>query len=289
LNGEDCSGVTLHRIDSGIDTGEIIDQLTFPLGAEITARDLYYKYLSCSERLLDNNFSKLLMGQIASYPQPSAGSTYFGKSSIDYANLELDLRQTAEMIHRQIRAFSFREFQTVKIADFPIGKAQITERRSTEVAGSFKLLSNFELILSTIDYDVLCYKDVAFDIFNFIEVDDYQNITSWYESGGDLNVTNIIGWTPLMVASYNGKTKTVELLISLGADPNCVNQNGTTALMYAKDYGQLSGDFKLCDLLMMSGANPGLSDRFGMTVMDYVFTKGSEAAKEYFSKLEFGE
>ena len=45
LNGEDKSGVTLHRIDSGIDTGEIIAQTEIKINYKDTARDLYIKYI----------------------------------------------------------------------------------------------------------------------------------------------------------------------------------------------------------------------------------------------------
>ena len=45
LNGENESGVTLHLIDDGVDTGNIIDQVVFKLDIEETARSLYLKYI----------------------------------------------------------------------------------------------------------------------------------------------------------------------------------------------------------------------------------------------------
>ena len=45
LNGETITGVTLHKIDSGIDTGYIIKQKVFKININDTARDLYLKYL----------------------------------------------------------------------------------------------------------------------------------------------------------------------------------------------------------------------------------------------------
>ena len=45
LNGENYSGVTLHKIDNGIDTGDIIDQLEFKIDINWTCRDLYFTYL----------------------------------------------------------------------------------------------------------------------------------------------------------------------------------------------------------------------------------------------------
>lgn len=43
LNNESYSGVTLHIIDEGIDTGDIIDQIKFNI-KNYTAWDLYNKY-----------------------------------------------------------------------------------------------------------------------------------------------------------------------------------------------------------------------------------------------------
>ena len=40
LNGEEKSGVTLHKIDNGIDTGDIISQICFELSPMITSREL---------------------------------------------------------------------------------------------------------------------------------------------------------------------------------------------------------------------------------------------------------
>ena len=47
LYGEKQSGVTLHRIDRGIDTGDIIAQKVIEIGEEDTSRDLY---LECIEK-----------------------------------------------------------------------------------------------------------------------------------------------------------------------------------------------------------------------------------------------
>ena len=44
INGEKETGVTLHKIDAGIDTGDIIDGIKFQIKDSDTARDIYYKY-----------------------------------------------------------------------------------------------------------------------------------------------------------------------------------------------------------------------------------------------------
>ena len=67
LNGEVKSGVTIHRINDGIDTGDIIDQIEFKIDINDTARDLYLKYLKYSEKLFINSGYIIFFAAIYSY------------------------------------------------------------------------------------------------------------------------------------------------------------------------------------------------------------------------------
>ena len=51
LNGESTSGTTLHLIDHGIDTGDVITHNEFQIDLQDTCRDLYFKYLISVLRL----------------------------------------------------------------------------------------------------------------------------------------------------------------------------------------------------------------------------------------------
>ena len=55
-NGEKKSGVTLHRIDKGIDTGNIIDQIKFKINLNDTGLDNYIKLMKFSNKLFNKNF-----------------------------------------------------------------------------------------------------------------------------------------------------------------------------------------------------------------------------------------
>ena len=46
----------------------------------------------------------------------------------------------------------------------------------------------------------------------------------------DLNHPDIIGYTPLMTASYHGHTEVVRVLLAAGADKDLRNKKGKTAL-----------------------------------------------------------
>jgi methionyl-tRNA formyltransferase len=97
INGEKESGVTLHYIDSGIDTGDIINISKFPVNKNDTAYDVNEKALSTVFESFVDNFHYLLVGCIiATKQQVDEGKTYYRK--------DLD---KAKDLTRFIKAFHF--------------------------------------------------------------------------------------------------------------------------------------------------------------------------------------
>ena len=60
LYGERKSGVTLHEIDRGIDTGKIIDKQVFKVDINATSYNNYLKLLEKSVTLFKKNIKKIL-------------------------------------------------------------------------------------------------------------------------------------------------------------------------------------------------------------------------------------
>ena len=56
-NGETKHGVTLHTIESGIDTGKILDQITFPINDDMEVIDVYNLCLSNGIKILERSIS----------------------------------------------------------------------------------------------------------------------------------------------------------------------------------------------------------------------------------------
>ena len=160
LNGEEKSGVTLHRIDAGIDTGEIIAQKEFSIKG-MTSRELYLSYIKYGTELVIENLDDIISGREISRPQPAKGSSYYSRKSIDYKNLTIDLNQTAENIERQIRAFNFREYQIPMVYGRGIIGTKITDIRSYKKPGMVVTESDTEMVLATIDYDIVLIYDKA--------------------------------------------------------------------------------------------------------------------------------
>lgn len=110
LNGEVEHGVTLHVIDPGVDTGDIIAQRSFPMG-EKTARDLYFTCMSLGYELSRDYLPRLLSGDYSATAQdPDGGSTY-KRRDLDFSKKFIDFDQTTVEVLRHIRAFTFPEYQ----------------------------------------------------------------------------------------------------------------------------------------------------------------------------------
>ena len=104
------SGVSLHRVDQGIDTGPIVAQSAFEIGQGWTAWDLYKALIYHGSNLLDQSFLHLTEGTIKPYPQAPGGS-FFSRGSFDFANTALDAHRDWRSFDRHFRALYFPKFQ----------------------------------------------------------------------------------------------------------------------------------------------------------------------------------
>ncbi len=112
LHGMKQTGVTLHYIDEGIDTGDIIAQDLFLIDINDNARSLYDKYLYHGLMLFKKTFLYLFsLKKILAKKQRCLGASYFNKKSIDYRNITIDIKKSSYEIYNQLRAYIFPEYQ----------------------------------------------------------------------------------------------------------------------------------------------------------------------------------
>jgi methionyl-tRNA formyltransferase len=74
--GEPVTGVTVHRMDAGFDTGPIVAQAQMPVAAGIAALDLERDLMTHGGSLLVNALPELATGRLQPRPQRSHGATY---------------------------------------------------------------------------------------------------------------------------------------------------------------------------------------------------------------------
>ncbi|WP_201610400.1 formyltransferase family protein [Psychrobacter submarinus] len=270
LYADSHSGVTLHKIDEGIDTGDIIAQKVFELSEKDRSQDCYRKYIDNSKVLLSEWFCKLVNNEVCSVEQSAINATYFSKKTIDYSNLSIDFNKTAWQVKRQVYAFSFRPYQLLSFGDKDISDVIIKKEKSLCKPGTIIAENEDFLTVSTIDYDVELYFD-GLDSFlasiPSISVNSFcQNLTMTL----GVNDRNSKGWSPIIVAAYHGRRDLVEFLLDKGADINDRNYRGTTVLMYAKDYALKNNDYSFFKFLVEQGADFSLKDWSGKSLPDYI-------------------
>ena len=175
LNGEEYSGVTLHEIESGIDTGNIIAQKRFKLSSNETSYSLYLKFIKYGTSLVIKNLDRLINNTYMACPQSSSGSTYYSKKSIDYSNLTVDLNATATQIDRQIRAFYFPFYQVANIYGVSVERTKITTEKSRQKPGTILYENDRKLVMTSVDYNIILYKQMKEKDHN--AVCEHSNLT----------------------------------------------------------------------------------------------------------------
>ena len=159
LHGQNESGVTLHKIDEGIDTGEIIDQITFSIKEIKSSRELYLSYMEKAKFLIDKNLDNLIKENFTSWPQSTLDASYFSRSSINLSFININFKKKAFEVTNQIRAYSFREYQLPVCFNYPVCEAKVTNSLSKLKAGTLLNDTKNFFIISTLDYDVKLIKD----------------------------------------------------------------------------------------------------------------------------------
>lgn len=271
LNGENEAGVTFHRMNSGIDTGEIIDQITFTLEEKDTSRDLYFKCLFWGTKLVISQLHNLKenKGYLSGYKQQSSGASYYARDAIDFSKISIDVKKTAAEIYNQLRAFSFREYQLPQIAGKNVFGAKVTEIPSCAKPGTIIWQDEWQGILATIDYDMVICWDAYEYVMKAAASGDVESLSKVPHLSRYVNQSGVHGWTPLIVAAYNGFYDVFMLLIANGANLQQRNWNGTTLLMYAKDGWRKTGDSRIFSYLRYHGASLYDTDYMGKKLRDY--------------------
>ncbi len=93
---------------------------------------------------------------------------------------------------------------------------------------------------------------------------DLAAVRSLLGKGADLNVRDVLGWSPLMWASAMGLTHIVRVLLENGADTEAGDDYGATALMKACRQGNAG----VVDLLLKYGADVDAVDRDWLDCLD---------------------
>jgi methionyl-tRNA formyltransferase len=104
LAGDPVSGVTIMRMEAGLDTGPMLLSRSIKIDARDNAKSLHDKLASLGAQLCEEALQGLRLGSLPEVAQPLEGVTYAAK--IDKAEAPIQWGRHAEEISRQVRAFN---------------------------------------------------------------------------------------------------------------------------------------------------------------------------------------
>lgn len=111
LNGEKEFGVTLHYIDPGVDTGDVIDQTIFDIKNIENARHLYNQCVLEGVDLFKKNFESILNCTNTRTPQDNSKALYNSIGTIDFSKNEINWKKDTNSLTNWIKAFIFEPIQ----------------------------------------------------------------------------------------------------------------------------------------------------------------------------------
>lgn len=168
LAGDKTTGVTIQKIDIGLDTGDIIESCSCEINNKETTESLTTKLNDISKELLSLVLNKYLESKVKYTKQDDSKATYAAK--LDKTEALIDFNNSADFIDRQIRALN----------PWPSAKAQLKD----DIV--MKVLEAGVVISSSNNNDLVCGTIIE-SSRNGMTVkcgEGYLNITGLQLSGG---------------------------------------------------------------------------------------------------------
>jgi methionyl-tRNA formyltransferase len=150
LEGDATTGVTLMRMDEGLDTGPILAQRSMPLSGTEVAPALEEKLAEAGAALLIEHLPSWLDGSLQARPQPEEGATL--TRLLKRSDGHLDPARPAMELERQVRAYqpwpgSFLDFEGDRLKVWAAG---VLQRLSSIMPGEFALAEG-TIVLGTVE------------------------------------------------------------------------------------------------------------------------------------------
>jgi methionyl-tRNA formyltransferase len=107
IHGGTCTGATTFFLQHAIDTGDIIDRVTTPIGPDETAGDVHDRLMVIGAELLVRSVHAIFRGEAPRTPQNVASSAALRHApKLTPANTRIDPRCSAKAVHDLVRGLS---------------------------------------------------------------------------------------------------------------------------------------------------------------------------------------
>ena len=122
INGEDSFSLSIIAVDEGIDTGDILKELTFPIGQTDTIEDLHHIANEYFPKILVEVLEDIAAGTLNRVKQAAFAANYYPLRFPDDGIVVWDM-STSEQVHNKIRAltvpypcaFTFNKGRKIKL------------------------------------------------------------------------------------------------------------------------------------------------------------------------------
>ena len=137
IDGEEVSGVTIMRMDAGLDTGDMLSKVEVPLAEDETGGSLFDKLSDAGARQLVQTLDRLEDGTVQPEKQPEESPTGYARM-ITKADGLIDWTKDAKSIERLIRGLNPwpSAFTRLEGKNLKIWKAAVQEQDSGLAPGT---------------------------------------------------------------------------------------------------------------------------------------------------------
>lgn len=118
LSGDTETGITIMRMDAGLDTGPMLAQSRIEISDDDDAQSLHDRLANLGASMIVKALAAARAGTLRATPQPSEGVTYAKK--MDKREVRIDWAQPAAAIERQIRALRPTPGANAQLGDAPL-------------------------------------------------------------------------------------------------------------------------------------------------------------------------
>lgn len=144
--GDETTGISLMKMDAGMDTGAVYSTHELAIAADDTAESLSAKLADLSARAFLRDLPRILSGDLVPAPQPETGVTLTGL--IRKEDGILDLNQSARDLERLVRAYSPWPGTTVAIDGMMLKvlRARVDPAESSAPSGTRAVIGKFPAV-----------------------------------------------------------------------------------------------------------------------------------------------
>ncbi|MDE6972445.1 MAG: methionyl-tRNA formyltransferase [Lachnospiraceae bacterium] len=138
INGEKESGVTIMRMEKGIDTGAMYAKKAVPLTHKETGASLHDKLMQAGAELIVEALPKIASGELAPIEQDDSKATHVGR--LDKSMGKIDWGKDADVIERLIRGLNSwpSAYTTCKGKTLKIWEADVVAQQGSSVPGTIE-------------------------------------------------------------------------------------------------------------------------------------------------------